>query len=121
MLNVDKFIEVPLIDAFSKYDQVLKELLNYGIDNDNIYLLCCSMMSCLICSDLKEVNNKITLLDIGSGFDPIFAEKTRPKQPTAEKCFEYYKKILPSNYKFKKSSHAINSLNKIRKYILVFK
>ena len=26
MLNVDKFIEVPLIDAFSKYDQVLKEL-----------------------------------------------------------------------------------------------
>ena len=71
------------------------------------------MMSCLICSDLKEVNNKITLLDIGSGFDPIFAEKTRPKQPTAEKCFEYYKKILPSNYKFKKSSHAINSLNKI--------
>ena len=51
-------------------------------------------MSCLICSDLKEVNNKITLLDIGSGFDPIFAEKTRPKQPTAEKCFEYYKEIL---------------------------
>ena len=113
MLNVDKFIEVPLIDAFSKYDEVLKELLNYGIDDDNIYLLCCSMMSCLICSDLKEVNNKITLLDIGSGFDPIFAEKTRPKQPTAEKCFEYYKKILPSNYKFKKSSHAINSLNKM--------
>ena len=113
MLNVDKFIEVPLIDAFSKYDQVLNELINYGIDNENIYLLCCSMMSCLICSDLKEVNNKITLLDIGSGFDPIFAEKTRPKQPTAEKCFEYYKKILPSNYKFKKSSHAINSLNKM--------
>ena len=43
--------------------------------------LCCSMMSCLICSDLKEINNKITLLDIGSGFDPIFEKKTRPKQP----------------------------------------
>ena len=67
----------------------------------------------LLCSDLKEINKKITLLDIGSGFDPIFSEKTRPKQPSAEKCFEYYKKILPSNYKFKKSSHAINSLNKI--------
>ena len=39
MLNVNKFIEVPLIDAFSKYDQVLKELLNYGIDNDNISTL----------------------------------------------------------------------------------
>ena len=87
MLNIDKFIEVPLIDAFSKYDDVLKELINYGVDDDNIYILCCSMMSCLICSDLKDLNKKITLLDIGSGFDPIFSEKTRPKQPSAEKCF----------------------------------
>ena len=71
------------------------------------------MMSCLICSDLKEINNKITLLDIGSGFDPIFSQKTRPKQPSAEKCFEYYKDILPSGYKFKKSSHALNSINKM--------
>ena len=53
------------------------------------------MMSCLICSDLKEINNNITFLDIGSGFDPIFGEKTRPKQPSAEKCFKYYKEILP--------------------------
>ena len=113
MLNIDKFIEVPLIDAFSKYDDVLKELINYGVDDDNIYILCCSMMSCLICSDLKDLNKKITLLDIGSGFDPIFSEKTRPKQPSAEKCFMYYKKVLPSDYKFKKTSHAVNSLNKM--------
>ena len=113
MLNIDKFIEVPLIDAFSKYDDVLKELINYGVDDDNIYILCCSMMSCLICSDLKDINKKITLLDIGSGFDPIFSEKTRPKQPSAEKCFMYYKKVLPSDYKFKKTSHAVNSLNKM--------
>ncbi len=113
MLNLDKFIEVPLIDAFSKYDEVLNELLNFGVDDDNIYILCCSMMSCLICSDLKEINNKITLLDIGSGFDPIFGEKTRPKQPTAEKCFKYYREILPQNYTFKKTTHAINSLNKM--------
>ena len=61
----------------------------------------------------KDLNKKITLLDIGSGFDPIFSEKTRPKQPSAEKCFMYYKKVLPSDYKFKKTSHAVNSLNKM--------
>ena len=61
---------------------------------------------------IKDLNKKITLLDIGSGFDPIFSEKTRPKQPSAEKCFMYYKKVLPSDYKFKKTSHAVNSLNK---------
>ena len=38
-LNLDKFIEVPLIDAFSKYDDVFKELVNYGVDDDNIYIL----------------------------------------------------------------------------------
>ena len=113
MLNIDKFVEVPLINAFSKYDDVLEELVNDGVDNNNIYILCCSMMSCLICSDLKKINKNITLLDIGSGFDPIFGEKTRPKQPSVEKCFEYYKNVLPKNYKLKKTSSAINSLNKM--------
>ena len=75
MLNINKFIEVPLINAFSEYDNVLSQLKNYGVDDNNIYILCCSMMSCLICSDLKEINKKITLLDIGSGFDPIFEKK----------------------------------------------
>ena len=63
-------------------------------------------------SKFKEINNNITLLDIGSGFDPIFGEKTRPKQPSAEKCFEYYSELLPKDYKFKKTAHAINRLNK---------
>ena len=60
MLNINKFIEVPLINAFSEYDNVLSQLKNYGVDdNNNIYILCCSMMSCLICSDLKEINKKL--------------------------------------------------------------
>ena len=79
MIDLDKFIEVPIINAFSKYDDVFKELINYGVDDDNIYIFCCSMMSCLICSDLKEINNKITLLDIGSGFDPIIWTKNKTK------------------------------------------
>ena len=71
------------------------------------------MMSCVLCSDLKEINPNITLLDIGSGLDPIFAEKTRPKQPPAIKCYEYFREILPKDYLFNKKQHAINQLNKI--------
>ena len=70
------------------------------------------MMSCVLCSDLKEINKNITLLDIGSGFDPIFSEKTRPKQPTIEKCLEYYKDIIPSSFKVKKTKSAVGKLNK---------
>jgi len=112
MLNIDKFINVPIINAFSEYDRVLSELNDFGINDDNIYILCCSMMSCVVCNDLKEKNPNITLLDIGSGFDPIFGVKTRPKQPTAVKCFNYFRELFPEDYIYEKNKHALNTLNK---------
>ena len=111
MLDIDNFVEVPLINAFSSYDRVMNELVQIGVNDNNIYILCCSMMSCLICSDLKEMNKKITLLDVGSGLDPIFGEKTRPKQPSEEECFQYYKDLLPENHNFQKKKNAIRLLN----------
>ena len=111
MLDIDNFVEVPLINAFSSYDRVMNELVQIGVNDNNIYILCCSMMSCLICSDLKEMNKKITLLDVGSGLDPIFGEKTRPKQPSEEECFQYFKDLLPENHNFQKKKNAIRLLN----------
>jgi len=111
MLDIDNFVEVPLINAFSSYDRVMNELVQIGANDNNIYILCCSMMSCLICSDLKEMNKKITLLDVGSGLDPIFGEKTRPKQPSEEECFQYFKDLLPENHNFQKKKNAIRLLN----------
>ena len=111
MLGIDNFVEVPIINAFSDYDRVLDELVNIGVNDNNIYILCCSMMSCLICSDLKEINKKITLLDVGSGLDPIFGERTRPKQPSEEACFEYFRDLLPKNHNFEKKQKAVTMLN----------
>ena len=111
MLDIDNFVEVPLINAFSSYDRVMNELVQIGVNDNNIYILCCSMMSCLICSDLKEMNKKITLLDVGIGLDPIFGEKTRPKQPSEEECFQYFKDLLPENHNFQKKKNAIRLLN----------
>ena len=113
MLNIDSFVEVPLINAFSDYDKVMNELVQIGVNDNNIYMLCCSMMSCIICSDLKEMNKKVTLLDLGSGLDPIFGEKTRPKQPSEEECFQYFKDLLPENHNFQKKKNAVRLLNNI--------
>jgi hypothetical protein len=113
MLEIDNFVEVPIINAFSDYDRVMDELAHIGINDNNIYILCCSMMSCLICSDLKEINKKITLLDVGSGLDPIFGERTRPKQPSEEECFEYFRDLLPKNHNFEKKQKAVTMLNKL--------
>ena len=111
MLEIDNFVEVPIINAFSDYDSVMDQLVHIGINDNNIYILCCSMMSCLICSDLKGINKKITLLDVGSGLDPIFGERTRPKQPSEEECFEYFRDLLPKNHNFDKKQKAVTLLN----------
>ena len=62
---------------------------------------------------LKEINKNITLLDVGSGLDPIFGEKTRPKQPSQNACIKYYKEILPDNFVLNKTKIAITQINKI--------
>ena len=113
MLGIDNFVEVPIINAFSDYDRVMDELAHIGVNDNNIYILCCSMMSCLICSDLKEINKKITLLDVGSGLDPIFGERTRPKQPSEEECVKYFKNLLPKDHTFQKKKNAVKLLNNI--------
>ena len=39
MIDLDHFVEVPIIDAFSKYDDVLKNL-SFGVDDEQyLYLL----------------------------------------------------------------------------------
>ncbi len=111
MLNIDKLIEVPSANAFSEYDRIISELKE-DVKNDTIYIFCCSMMSCVLCNDLKLINNNITLLDIGSGFDPIFSDKSRPKQPSRENCHRYYLSILPKKVIREKNEIAQSILSR---------
>ena len=111
MLNLDEYIVVPSINAFSEYKRI-KEKLVSNIENDTIYIFCCSMMSCVLCNDLISKNRDITLLDIGSGFDPIHIEKTRPKQPSMQETHKYYSSILPEDIIRSKEQIAMNILSK---------
>ena len=110
MLKLDQFIEVPIVDAFSKYDEV-KDILLKNIEDNTIYIFCCSMMSCVLCNDIINQNSNVTLLDVGSGFDPIFVDKTRPKQPSMEDTHRYYAPILPKNIIRSNEKIALNILS----------
>ena len=110
MLNLDEFVNVPIVNAFSKYEEI-KKIVTKNVDDNNLYIFCCSMMSCVLCNDLVEKNNNITMLDIGSGFDPIFSEKTRPKQPTMEECHKYFRSIIPEKIIRKKLDIATSILS----------
>ena len=111
MLDLSEYIEVPSIDAFSKYKEIREQLVS-NVENDTIYLFCCSMMSCVLCNDLISKNQNITLLDIGSGFDPIYVDKTRPKQPSMQETHKYYSSILPEDIIRSKEQIAMNILSK---------
>lgn len=110
MLKLDQFIEVPVVNAFSKYDEIKNTLLE-NIEDNSIYIFCCSMMSCVLCNDIINQNSNVTLLDIGSGFDPIFVNKTRPKQPSMEDTHRYYAPILPKNIIRNNEEIALNILS----------
>lgn len=111
MLEMDQHIKVPFVNAFSEYDQIKRQLVQ-TIEDDAIYIYCCSMMSCVLINDLVNLNSNITNLDVGSGFDAIFSEKSRPKQPSKEKAHSYYKTILPENLFRKKIDIAKSILSK---------
>ena len=111
MLEMDQHIKVPFVNAFSEYDQIKQQLVQ-TIEDDAIYIYCCSMMSCVLINDLVNLNSNITNLDVGSGFDAIFSDKSRPKQPSKEKAHSYYKTILPENLFRKKIDIAKSILSK---------
>ena len=68
------------------------------------------MMSCVLCDDILTKNKDLTILDIGSGFDPIFNPKSRPKQPIIRVAQNYFKPIIPSNLIINKFNQAQNIL-----------
>ena len=113
MFNIEDFITVPSKNAFDDYDSIKSKLIS-TLDDNNIYMFCCSMMSCVLINDLIELNQNVTCLDIGSGLDPIFSYKSRPKQPSQSLVHKYYRPILPDYLikdKVQKAASIINNLS----------
>ena len=113
MFNIEDFITVPSKNAFDDYDSIKSKLIS-TLDDNNIYIFCCSMMSCVLINDLMELNQNVTCLDIGSGLDPIFSYKSRPKQPSQSLVHKYYRSILPDYLvkdKVQKAASIINNLS----------
>ncbi len=88
-LNIDKLIKIPLINSFSEYDEILKNAVS-EIEDNCIFLLSAGMPAKSIIHKLIEKNKNITCLDIGSGFDSLFAGITREGQLDSQTLKKYY-------------------------------
>jgi len=84
MLNIDEFIEIPLINTFENMPS-----MNCP-ENDSIYIFSCGMPAKVLIVDMLKGNKNITCIDAGSSFDPIFIGKTRTEQADKETLRRLY-------------------------------
>ena len=92
-LKISHHIKIPLINAYNSFDNIYKDVENF-IENDLIILMCVGMMSPILSKNLLQLNLKLTILDFGSGLDPIFYGNTRHGQSSTTEVKNYFKKIL---------------------------
>lgn len=74
-----RFIEVPLVDAFSDLERIKKQLFDH-CKRDAICIFCAGATSKILIAEMLKVRQDITCLDAGSSFDPMFVGETRTLQ-----------------------------------------
>lgn len=96
-LNVTEFVEIPKTNAFDVHQRILKEIEDH-LEENCIIILTVGLMSPFLCSEILKCNSNVTVIDVGSGFDPLFIGQTRfGGQATPEQATEYYAELLKSN------------------------
>jgi len=94
ILNINEFLNIPLINAYSEIDNIYNETIKI-IEDNSIILMSVGMMSPILTNRLLNYNENITILDIGSGLDPlVLNSKNRGDvQGSHNEALEYFKNI----------------------------
>lgn len=93
LLNIDHYTVIPLINAFLSYDAILSDIKDMIVDN-SIIMLSVGLQSPAIANELLNFNPNITILDIGSGFDPLYFAQTRGRaQASVYEAKNYFEKL----------------------------
>jgi hypothetical protein len=87
-----RIVNVPKINSFSKYDEVLSKITGDLKDN-SIMITACGMMAKSLISEVITENPLTTCIDFGSAFDPLFIGHTRDGQAPAENVKAFFDSI----------------------------
>ena len=94
LLNIDEIIQAPEVNSFSDYERI-KNKAAESHQKDCIYLFSFGFSSKVLTNDLLSLNKEITILDFGSGFDPILLNKeTRVGQVHNEEVKKFFESLL---------------------------
>lgn len=99
LLNINHFVEIPKINAFAEHERILNDIKSI-IEDNCIVILTVGLMSPYLANEILNLNPNVTILDVGSGFDPLFIGQTRGGgQASPERVIEYYSELLDFEHK----------------------
>ena len=94
LINSNTQIKVPPNNTFSEYERIKAECL-HNIKEDCIFIFSCGMPSKVLIDDILSVEEKLTCLDFGSGFDNIILDwHTRDGQTNLSVMKKFYETLL---------------------------
>lgn len=106
-----RFVEVPELNAFNEYDAILGQAKAL-IRDHAIYMVSAGPAAKCLIADLLAVHPRITCLDTGSAFDPIFGPASRTYQMDRLTLQKLYSDLLP----FPKVSIIIPTLGREERF-----
>lgn len=74
---IDEFIEIPMNNVFTQYDQVLDRIKATMTEDHKLYLLSAGMCANVFVHDLWQYDKTNSYIDIGSVFDPFVGRNSR--------------------------------------------
>lgn len=99
-INAEEFLKtqhrvnVPLVNAFTDIGRLIKECVDHALATPQpMFLLCCGFTSCILTKEITEANPNATIIDIGSGLDPLFPGCTRKSQISQATARSLYPEI----------------------------
>jgi hypothetical protein len=89
-----EFIEVPYPNSYSHIAEVMEKVKEIARP-DIIILFSCGMLSKIMVYECHKICPEMTVLDMGSAFDPLFVGDTRSNEPGQHlKVKEFMKELL---------------------------
>lgn len=79
-------IPVPLVNAYD----FIKQMAVPELEDNDIWIFSCGMPAKYMIAELIKKNPKITCIDAGSSFDPLFVGNTRTEQASKEELEQLY-------------------------------
>lgn len=98
LFRTNIFVEIPMSNWSYNYVEYLSKVIPH-LEKNCLLIVGAGMCSKVLAHDLLRMDDSISYIDIGSGFDMLCGNNSRGWSHSRESELEYYKSVLPEDWK----------------------